>query len=123
MSKFKKVLALTIIGSFYATAALAGSGQASNVSISYYDTYATGNTVPMYGDVIVSGYVNPTYSDNSCWYELRKGSSIWNQVQGAVGANGVLATFKAAPTADYHLDLNPDGPNYDGCVATGKAQN
>lgn len=125
MKNIKRIAIVTVLGCLSATAAVfAGSGQASNVSISYYQTYATGNTVPMYGDVVVTGYVNPTHSTNSVWYELRNSNNtIVDQAEAQIGFSGTLYTAKNVSTADYHLDLNPDGPNYDSVVATGTAQN
>ncbi|NMI07145.1 hypothetical protein HF638_24440 [Paenibacillus sp. SZ31] len=120
----KKIAIVTLLGVLsIASAAYAGSGKASNVSISYYQTYSEGNLVPMYETVSVSGYVNPTHSDNSVWYELHKSSgSIVREAEAQVGFSGTLFSTDVA-TADYRLDLNPDGPNYYGVVANGKAQN
>jgi len=120
----KRIALATILGALsVASAAYAGSGQASNVSINYYQTYSEGNTAPMYDSVTVSGYVNPTYSDNSVWYELHKSSgSIVREAEAQVGFSGTLYSTTVS-TADYRLDLNPDGPNYNGVVANGKAQN
>jgi len=123
----KRIIGIAVVGciSLSSIAFGAGSGQASTVSIGYYDTYANGSVVPMYGGPVdVTGYVNPTYSINSCWYEFKKSSGVLIQeVEAAIGFNGTLYTVPSVATADYQLNLNPDGPNWNSVVANGKAQN
>ncbi|MFE0557494.1 hypothetical protein ACFW1P_16455 [Paenibacillus sp. NPDC058910] len=125
MKNINRIAIVTVLGCLSATAAVfAGSGQASTVSISYYQTYSTGTTVPMYGDVTVTGFNNQNYSTNSVWLELHnKNNTIVKQAEAPIGFNGTLYTAQNVATNDYHLDLNPDGPNYDSVVANGKAQN
>ncbi len=123
MKKKKRIVGLVLLGCFtLAGSAWAGSGQASTVSITYDQTYATGTTVPMYQNVTVSGYVNPALSGNSVYYDLFKGSSKYGSSQAQKGFNGTLYTVNV-PTGDYHLDLNPSGANFNSVVASGRAQN
>jgi hypothetical protein len=119
----KKIIGLTALGCLSIVgAAYAGTGLASNVSISYYQTYATGNTVAMDGFVNVSGYLNPG-STNSVWYELHNSSGIYQEVSIVTPGNYSSIYQVGVPQGNYHLDLNPSGTNYNSVIASGKAQN
>lgn len=125
--KVKRMIGMAVMVSLSLSAAVyAGSGQESNVAIGYTETIAYGNTVPMYGGVTVSGYMHPD-SDNDCYYQLTRDDAISDTVikesMMSPGFDGIAFTVSNAATDDYYLTLNPDGPNYYGVMATGKAKN
>jgi hypothetical protein len=101
------------------SAAYAGTGNASTATIGYYNTIMYGSYVSMNGDVTVSGYLNPTYSHNSLWYGLEGPKGMVREIEQLPGFDGV-AFVVSVPSGNHRIVLNPDGPNFYGCVATGR---
>jgi hypothetical protein len=123
MKKAKKIAGLALMATLTIASGAYAAGNASSASIGYYDTIMYGSYVSMSGNVTVSGYVNPTYSDNSCWYGLEGTSAgMVQEVEEFPGFDG-NAFIKSVSNGNYRIVLNPDGPNYSGVVATGLAQN
>ncbi|NMM54840.1 hypothetical protein [Paenibacillus aquistagni] len=130
LEKVKKLIPLAVLSCFTLAAvsfAATGTGNSSSTSISYYDTIKYGSAVSMNNDstVTVSGSLSSEYSDNTLWFETQtNGGTIVSEREASIGFSGTLYSFTLnKATGNYKLALNPDGPNYVGCVGNGTAKN
>ncbi|MFD2169658.1 hypothetical protein [Tumebacillus lipolyticus] len=123
----KKKLIFPLVAATLLVGSSAYSAGTSSAFIGYYDTYAKGSTVPMKGTVSVEGYSNPM-STNEVWVEVYKQNcgacADSKQFSQELSPNSSFSNFTfTASEANYYIWLDPDGPNYDGCVASGSAKN
>jgi hypothetical protein len=128
MLHLKKAIPTIAAGLFLmAGTALAGTGNISDASISYYDTYKDGSIYDMNGTVALSGN-NSSSSTNQLWVELYKRNnplqpdSKITSDQLAIGTS-TWTRSTTVSSSKYYIHLDPDGPNYNSCIGYGKAQN